>query len=237
MLGDATAQRQGRPWAPHRLAGKNKSLCSPLDDRSIPPYISAMIEPRKSELTRQRILSTGRALVLSMGFTGMGLKELLTASGVPKGSFYHYFASKEAFGCAMLDDYVAQYLGRMDALADLPQSGGARLMRYCEAWLASDAGQSITENCLVVKLASEIPDMSEDMRTILDAGVTQLVARLERIVREGMADGSIQPLADPAEASRLLYGQWLGAAVLSKLGKTQQSLQDALSDTRRRFIR
>ncbi|MCS6757985.1 MAG: TetR/AcrR family transcriptional regulator [Candidatus Devosia euplotis] len=195
-----------------------------------------MTETRKSEQTRQRILSTGCRLVLGVGFTGMGLKELLTASGVPKGSFYHYFVSKEAFGCAILEDYVAEYLGRMDALADLPQSGGARLMRYCEAWLASDAGQSITENCLVVKLASEIPDMSEGMRSILDAGVNQLVARLERMLGEGIADGSITALADPAEAARLLYGQWLGAAILSKLGKTQQPLFDALNDTNNRFI-
>ena len=195
-----------------------------------------MSEPRKSELTRQRILSTGRSLVLSMGFTGMGLKELLTASGVPKGSFYHYFASKEAFGCAMLEDYVAEYLGRMDALAALPQPGGDKLLRYCRAWLNADAGQSITDTCLVVKLASEIPDMSEDMRRILDAGVTALVQRLERIIGAGIADGSIVPPGDPAEAARLLYGQWLGAAILSRLGKTEQPLQDALGDTRRRFL-
>ena len=195
-----------------------------------------MTEPKKSQQTRQRILSTGRKLVLGIGFTGMGLKELLSSSGVPKGSFYHYFTSKEAFGCAMLEDYVEEYLGRFDALAASPLPGGDRLMQYCQAWLATDGGQSITENCLVVKLASEIVDLSEDMRRILDAGVDQLVQRLERILREGIADGSIRPIAEPAEAARLLYAQWLGAAILAKLGKTQQHLRDALNDTRSRFI-
>ena len=198
--------------------------------------MTLMTEPRKSDQTRQRILSTGRSLVLGVGFTGMGLKDLLAASNVPKGSFYHYFASKEAFGCAMLEDYVAEYLGRLDALIASPQSGADRLLRYCNAWLVSPDAPSISETCLVVKLASEISDMSEDMRNILDAGVTRLVAQVERILREGIADGSIMALADPAEAARLLYAQWLGAAILSKLGRTQQSLQDALSDTRRRFI-
>ncbi|MGV8832358.1 MAG: TetR/AcrR family transcriptional regulator [Devosia sp.] len=195
-----------------------------------------MNAPSKSEQTRRRILSTGRKLVLGVGFTGMGLKELLGISGVPKGSFYHYFASKEAFGSAMLDDYVAEYLDRFDRLVALPQSGGDRLMTYCQAWLANEDDQSITESCLVVKLASEISDMSEDMRKILDAGVIQLVARLETIVREGIADGSINPIADPSEAARLLYGRWLGAAILAKLGRSQQPLHDALSDTRTRFI-
>ena len=195
-----------------------------------------MTEPRKSEQTRQRVLSTGRALVLKAGFTGMGLQELLSASGVPKGSFYHYFASKEAFGCALLEDYVADYLLRMDALVAAPQTGGDRLARYGQAWLASDSAPSITDTCLVVKLASEIADLSEDMRRILDAGVGQLVDRLEAILSAGIADGSISPLPDPAQAARLLYGQWLGAAVLAKLGRSERPLQDALDDTRRRFL-
>ncbi len=211
-------------------------LTTALDDRSIPLYMSAMTEPRKAELTRQRILETGRSLVLRVGFTGMGLQELLSVSGVPKGSFYHYFASKEAFGCALLEDYVADYLGRMDALVAAPATGGERLARYCRAWLSSQGAPSITETCLVVKLASEIADLSEDMRRILDAGVGQLVGRLERLLTDGVADGSILPQADPAQAARLLYGQWLGAAVLAKLSRTQQPLQDAFDDTRRRFF-
>jgi len=63
----------------------------------------------KAEATRQNLLDTGYRLVLSKGFSALGLQEILKGSGVPKGSFYHYFASKEAFGCALLDDYVTEY--------------------------------------------------------------------------------------------------------------------------------
>ncbi|MEJ1990397.1 MAG: TetR/AcrR family transcriptional regulator, partial [Maritimibacter sp.] len=59
-----------------------------------------MTQPRKSELTRQTILTTGRRLVIQGGFGAMGLSALLKESGVPKGSFYYYFPSKEAFGQA-----------------------------------------------------------------------------------------------------------------------------------------
>lgn len=190
----------------------------------------------KSEQTRSRILSTGRRLVLGMGFTGMGLKELLAESAVPKGSFYHYFASKEAFGQALLEDYVTDYLSRVDRLIASPRSGGEQLMAYCGAWLSSADKPSITETCLVVKLASEIADLSEDMRITLDGGVHELEARLEVILRAGVADGSIRPLADPARAARGLYAQWLGAAIVSKLGKSEQPLIEAMDDTRQRFL-
>lgn len=190
----------------------------------------------KSEQTRSRILSTGHRLVLGKGFTGMGLKELLTESAVPKGSFYHYFASKEAFGQALLEDYVADYLGRVDRLVAAPLSGADRLMAYCGAWLAAADKPSIAETCLVVKLASEVSDLSEDMRTTLDAGVTELVVRLEQIIVTGMADGSILPQGDTTRAARVLYAQWLGAAILSKLGKSERPLLEAMDDTRQRFL-
>ena len=45
---------------------------------------------------RQHILDTAKPLMLRKGFTAVGLTELLAAAGIPKGSFYHYFASKEA---------------------------------------------------------------------------------------------------------------------------------------------
>ena len=70
----------------------------------------------KAEATRQNLLDTGYRLVLSKGFSALGLQEILKGSGVPKGSFYHYFASKEAFGCALLDDYVTEYGDRLDQL-------------------------------------------------------------------------------------------------------------------------
>lgn len=190
----------------------------------------------KSEQTRSRILSTGHRLVLGTGFTGMGLKELLNESAVPKGSFYHYFASKEAFGQALLEDYVADYLGRVDRLVAAPLSGGERLMAYCGAWLAAADKPSIAETCLVVKLASEISDLSEDMRTTLDAGVAELVLRLEQIIVAGIADGSIAPQSDTTRAARVLYAQWLGAAILSKLGKSERPLIEAMDDTRQRFL-
>lgn len=63
--------------------------------------------------TREHILATGEQLCMHRGFTGMGLSELLKTAEVPKGSFYHYFRSKEAFGVALLDHHYAGYLQRL----------------------------------------------------------------------------------------------------------------------------
>ena len=66
--------------------------------------------------TRQHILDCGHQLVASKGFVGVGLAEILATAGVPKGSFYQYFASKEAFGCALLEQYMADYKVQVEQL-------------------------------------------------------------------------------------------------------------------------
>lgn len=188
---------------------------------------------KKAEATRQQILDAGHALVLRQGFVGVGLQTLLTACGVPKGSFYHYFPSKEAFGCALLEQYVADYGQRLDALLAVDTgSGRERLMRYWQAWLDTPEAGGWAEDCLVVKLAAEVADLSEDMRRVLDDGVTALVARIAATVREGRADGSLPPGAEPQALAQVLYQMWLGAALLAKLGRDKTPLHQALAATR-----
>jgi len=54
---------------------------------------------------RSRLLSVGRDVVHDRGFNGCGVQDITTAAGVPKGSFYNYFESKEMFAAEILDDY------------------------------------------------------------------------------------------------------------------------------------
>ena len=60
------------------------------------------------------MLDVGRRIMAGKGFSAVGLNEVLAAAGVPKGSFYHYFASKDAFGEALLESYFEQYLAEID---------------------------------------------------------------------------------------------------------------------------
>ncbi|MFT4192720.1 MAG: TetR/AcrR family transcriptional regulator [Comamonas sp.] len=191
---------------------------------------------KKAEATRQHILDTGCQLVLHKGFAALGLLEILKACGVPKGSFYHYFASKEAFGCALLQQYVDDYACKLDRLLAEPGPGRERLMRYWDAWIADPAqpvggASGWADACLVVKLAAEVADLSEDMRGVLDAGVQRLLARIAALIDEARADGSL-PAGSPSPAlARVLYQMWLGAALLAKLGQDKTPLAQARGAT------
>ena len=81
--------------------------------------------------TRAHILDVGYQLIAQKGFVGVGLAEILQQAGVPKGSFYHYFPSKELFGQALIEHYFADYVTRLSALfADVKKPARERLMAY-----------------------------------------------------------------------------------------------------------
>lgn len=170
------------------------------------------------------------------GFSAVGLSVLLRESGVPKGSFYYYFPSKEAFGQALLEDYVADYQARLDALMGLNGTAADKLMAFCGAWLDQERQAGLVSTCLVVKLGAEVADLSEAMRRVLDDGVKTLTATLAGLLRDGAADGSLVAQTDPDAVALSLYAQWLGAAILSKLSHDQIPLERALADTKSRLI-
>lgn len=188
----------------------------------------------KAKATRQHILDTGYALVLRKGFAGIGLQEILRGADVPKGSFYHYFASKEAFGAALLTEYAERYTARLDDLLAQPGTGRERLMRYWQAWIAGPNGTGQpgwAEGCLVVKLAAEVADMSEDMRLVLTSATERLVARIAGLITNGRSDGSLPQGADAQALAQCLYQMWLGAALLSKLTRTDEPMRRAVLAT------
>ncbi|SDZ72207.1 TetR/AcrR family transcriptional regulator [Variovorax sp. YR266] len=187
---------------------------------------------------RQHILDVAHPLLLQRGFTGVGLAEVLTAAKVPKGSFYHYFGSKEAFGEAVLEAYFTEYLGRTDALlTEAPGTAAQRLIGYFDDWLDSQTGDDAQSRCLVVKLGAEVCDLSESMRAALARGTRGITDRLARCIEAGRADGSLQaaPQAKEQDAQGIavaLYQRWLGASLLAKITRDRASLDMAMRDTR-----
>lgn len=182
---------------------------------------------------RQHILATGQAIITGKGYSAVGLNEILSAAGVPKGSFYHYFKSKEMFGQALLDEYVRAYLAELDTLlAPDGKSAAVRLMRYWDSWLTLSDDGCADSKCLVVKLSGEVADMSEAMRAVLLRGTNDIVRRLALCIEEGFADGSIPAGPEPQQCALALYEMWLGAALLTKLRREPSALDGALRATR-----
>ncbi|MFT4020236.1 MAG: TetR/AcrR family transcriptional regulator [Acinetobacter sp.] len=193
------------------------------------------LQAKKSEEKRLHILDSGFQLVLHKGFAGVGLQEILKNCGVPKGSFYHYFESKEAFGCALLHNYITDYQHRLNLIWDNNDAAQTKILHYFNLWIEDDTfADGWAKRCLIVKLAAEVSDLSEEMRLIMDTGVKCLIERLALLIRQGEQDGSVYIQADTnADAiAQVLYQMWLGAALLSKLQQDKTPMHQALQATK-----
>jgi TetR/AcrR family transcriptional regulator, transcriptional repressor for nem operon len=181
---------------------------------------------------REHILEVAKPLLLRKGFTAVGLAEVLTAARVPKGSFYHYFGSKEAFGEAVLEAYFADYLARTDRLLTGHGTAPEQLIAYFEDWLESQTGGEAEVRCLAVKLGAEVSDLSESMRTALDRGTRGVVERLGRCIERGRSAGSLPAQLDAQLVAVGLYERWLGASLLAKIARDRAPLDAAMASTR-----
>jgi TetR/AcrR family transcriptional repressor of nem operon len=186
--------------------------------------------------TRQLILDSGRALILGKGFTAVGLNEILTSAGVPKGSFYHYFKSKEQFGNALLEDYFARYLQQLDiTLQDNGTSAASRLLAFFASWLESQSSDDTADKCLVVKLSAEVTDLSETMRVTLKNGTDAVIKRLSDALVQGIALAEFSSELNASQVTAEIYYMWIGATLLTKVSRTREPLQRAMTATQDRL--
>lgn len=193
-----------------------------------------MNSPTTASPVRETILATGQRIMGAKGFSAVGLNEVLSAAGVPKGSFYHYFASKEAFGEALLEDYFSAYLADMDRIFRQPgQTKAEQLAVYFRAWQDSQSFEDCQGKCLAVKLGAEVADLSEPMRAALQRGTTGITDRLARAIAAGLADGSVATREPPEAVARSLYQLWLGTSIMVKIARTSSPFDDAVALTAR----
>lgn len=178
--------------------------------------------------TKTHLLDIGYQLIAKKGFTAVGIKQILDTAGIPKGSFYHYFASKEAFGEAIISNYFVHYKERLDTIADQDVSAQQKLYNYFQNWYDTQQNGCDHGKCLVVKLSAEVADMSESMRLALNAGYQQIINWLAEQIKAGWADNSVPRFDNVAAESmaKRWYFAWLGASLIAKTSQTNTPLAE-----------
>ena len=178
--------------------------------------------------TKDHLLNIGYKLIAQKGFTAVGIKQILDTAGIPKGSFYHFFASKEAFGEAIISHYFSQYKQRLNIIGSQNVTAQQKLYDYFQNWYDTQQNGCDHEKCLVVKLSAEVADMSEPMRIALFAGYQQTITWLANQIKAGWADNSV-PHPDNIAAESMAkrwYFSWLGASLIAKISQTDTPLAE-----------
>jgi TetR/AcrR family transcriptional repressor of nem operon len=181
-----------------------------IDDRS------TMI--RKTSITRETLIDAGLKALLTNGYDGVGLAEILGAAGVPKGSFYHFFRSKEDFANAVLDAYEQHYIAlRRSILEDGDRSPLDRLRAYFDELERIHLAEKPLGGCLYGVLAQTSATRSSEFRARIAPVFAFWEAQFERVLIEAQVAGEVDPQLDPKAAAAFLIEAYEGALIRMKV--------------------
>jgi len=168
--------------------------------------------------TRDRLIRTGIKILTEHGFGATGIETVLRQVGVPKGSFYHYFSSKDDFGRAVIEGYAAYFAAKLSHwLDDADAPPLERLKNFIEDATSGMERHDFRRGCLVGNLGQELGGTHEDFRGALEAVFLDWQSRVEACLIAAQEAGEISFAADCAEVAAYFWIGWEGAILRAKL--------------------
>ena len=165
-----------------------------------------------------------------MGYASTGVKEILDEAGVPKGSFYHYFPSKEAFANEVLKLYVQQENKRAEKiLLDGKTAPLKRLRRYFEELIAVYGPTASVSGCMMGNLSLEMADHSDSIQSSLRLSFSNWQGAIAEVLREAMERGDLSNANKPEELASFLLNSYEGALLRSKADRSNKPLETFLN--------
>ncbi|AMA61187.1 TetR family transcriptional regulator [Bradyrhizobium sp. CCGE-LA001] len=179
----------------------------------------------RPDAPRARLIRAGVAILTEKGFSAVGVEEILDAAEVPKGSFYHYFDSKEAFGLELIDAYAGYFARKLDRWFD--DTGRAPLDRINDFIADARSGMAryrYRRGCLVGNLGQEMGVLPEPFRKRLAAVFRDWEARTSRCLRSAQGAGEISNHLDCENLAQFFWTGWEGAVLRAKLERRPDAL-------------
>jgi len=177
----------------------------------------------------QRLVGAGLELFLQQGYNATGIQEIADRAGVPKGSFYNHFASKDAFAAAIVERY-AEWMRRSWArmMRDAPASPVASIGFVFAQMIAYHERTPRPVGCLIGNFAAEIASSSEACRGNLMAAQLAWRERLAGMIAAGQSAGEIRADLDPTALSALTWAAWEGALLRMKVEGSARALHESI---------
>ncbi len=177
--------------------------------------------------TRTALLEAGKDIMFEKGYTNTGIQEVLNKVGVPKGSFYHYFNSKEDFALKLIE-YTDEVCGAKSrrALTDSDVSPTERLMNYCLEGKNALSESKCRKGCFIGNLSQEMSDQSETLRKALSAKMFKWKELFALCIKEGQKVGEVSKAWPADKMAELFFSGWEGALMRAKTIKSVEPLND-----------
>jgi TetR/AcrR family transcriptional regulator, transcriptional repressor for nem operon len=173
---------------------------------------------------RDQLVTSALETFHRQGFNGSGVQDITNAAGLPKGSFYNYFESKEALALEVIDRYGKEQRALAEVLSDESISPVERLRRYFGLLASNLVAQNYERGCLMGNLSTELADQSRVIRDRLGSNFAAWSRAIEACIRDGQKTGEISRDSDPRVLAEFLLNSFEGAILRMKVEKDSSPL-------------
>ncbi|MCW8928892.1 MAG: TetR/AcrR family transcriptional regulator [Gammaproteobacteria bacterium] len=175
--------------------------------------------------TKEALLRSGMELLTEKGYSATGIDEILRQVGVPKGSFYHYFGSKEVFGLELIQYYSSFFRHKLDKfLTDQSLSPIERLIAFSEDAVNGMAHYNFKRGCLVGNLGQEMSALPEPFRAQLKTVFYDWQLKVQKCLEAAKEAGQISDDVDCQQSAYIFWVGWEGAVLRAKLERCPDAL-------------
>ncbi|MGY4573646.1 acrylate utilization transcriptional regulator AcuR [Bradyrhizobium sp. USDA 3256] len=177
--------------------------------------------PKSESITNESkalLLKAGVAKLCEFGFSAVGLDEILKSASIPKGSFYHYFGSKETFGLALIDEYNRFFVSRLDK--SLKERGLPPMQRFDNFIRFARDGMAkydFRRGCLIGNLGQEMASLPGSFRQRLIDVFELWQKKTSECFDEARMLGEISQHVDCRQMAEFFWIGWEGAILRAKL--------------------
>lgn len=175
--------------------------------------------------SRAAVIWEGTALLTERGFMATGIDEVLKATDVPKGSFYHFFGGKRQFGEAVIENYLEYFSRRLDRLfGNTLREPLDRLRDFVEEGKQGMAKYEFRRGCLIGNLSQELGGIDDEFRSLLEAAFRSWEHRFADCLLEAVEKKQLPADIDCQALSRFFWIGWEGAILRAKLMRSTEPL-------------
>ena len=176
--------------------------------------------------TKEKILAAGAAIIHNKGFNNTGIQEILTAAGVPKGSFYFYFKSKEDFGLQLIDFFEDIIFSKFDEyLSAIGDSPVKKLRQSFEGFSVDFEQNEFRGGCPIGNLSQEMGDLNDDFREKLNGVLDRVKDKIGEYLRDAKKKQEVSPSLDIDETADFILSSFQGALLQAKVAKSAVPLR------------
>ncbi len=176
--------------------------------------------------TKIQIIQAGAALLHRKGFNYTGIQDIVTAAGVPKGSFYFYFRSKEDFGLAVIEYFEAFMLKRMDrCLVEADRNPLDSLRVFFDDITAFFEEHGCENGCPVGNISQETANVSDRLRERAGEAMNRMKERFRGCVEKAQEQGRLDGSIDADRMAGFILDGWEGAMLRMKTERSLGPLQ------------